>query len=293
MKKIKLNFRLTGLAFMGMLAFASCEQDIERPALGEFPVDENEPGGPLKFYVTFDRESSNPLMQAVDETRAKFPTENNFTQVEGVSGLAAQGVTDKMISYSKPGDWITADSFTIAFWEKHDGQTKNNGDPGAEHVFSLPTIQSPTQHWSKGAMFCLFDAYGGSSTAAAIKFVMVDANMADTWMTWENENSIEGVLDNQWHHFAFVYDAATSGFTMYIDGVNKGTKVWGTHGPLNLDAGQIAAFRIGNGPQAQNPPDQAPNNWLYSNWKGALDNFRLYDIPLTEAEIQDLFTNKI
>ncbi|WP_181368964.1 LamG domain-containing protein [Flavobacterium pallidum] len=289
MKKIKFNLGKTGLALIAVLSMAGCQQNMDHPAMGEYPEDENPAGGPLKFFVTFDRESENPLMRAVDETRAKFPTENNFTQIDGVSGKAAQGDTDKMISYPKPNDWATtAESFTVAFWEKHNGQTKNGANPGAEHIFSIP---SSNQHWSGGTMMLLFDQYGASASAAAIKFVMIDKNMADTWMTWENENSIEGVLDNQWHHFAFVYDATTSGFTMYIDGVNRGTKTWGTHGPINLDDSKITGFRIGNGPQKQNPPDQDPN-WLYSNWKGGLDQFRLYNIPLSQTEVQDLFAGK-
>ncbi|MDI1256130.1 MAG: LamG domain-containing protein [Flavobacterium sp.] len=287
MKKLNISFRQVGLAVIAVLALAGCSQNMDRPALGDYPVDENPAGGALKFYVTFDRESTNPLMQAVDETRAKFPTENNFTQIEGVSGKGVQGDADRMISYPKPNDWAkTAESFTVSFWEKHAGQTKNGMNPGAEHIFSLP---SSNGHWSGGTMMLLFDQYGGSASAAAIKFVMIDANLADTWMTWENENSIEGVLDNQWHHFAFVYDATTSGFTMFIDGVSKGTKTWGTHGPINLDDSKISALRIGNGPQSQIP---SGDNWLYSNWKGGLDQFRLYNTALTEAEVQELFTTK-
>ncbi len=283
MKRVKMSG--FGLALLALFAVTGCQQ-MDQPALGEYPVDENPAGGPLKFYVNFDRESDNPLMRAVDETRAKFPTENNFTSGEGISGGGVWGVSDKMISYPKPNDWgATADSFTVSFWEKHNGQTKNGANPGAEHVFSIP---SSNGHWSGATMFLLFDA-APTTTAAAVKFVMVDKNMADTWMTWEGGGSIEGIVDNQWHHFVFTYDATTSSFTMWIDGVNKGTKTWGTHGALNLDDSKISGFRIGNGPQSQNG---GGDNWLYSNWKGGLDQFRLYNTVLTEAEIQDLFTNK-
>ncbi len=283
MKRMK--FTNLSLVLLGALAFTGCQQ-MDQPALGDYPIDENPAGGPLKFYVTFDRESDNKLMQAVDETRAKFPSDNSFTQGEGVSGKGAWGVSDKMITYSSANDWAaTAESFTVSFWEKHNGQTKNGANPGAEHVFSIP---SSNGHWSGATMFLLFDA-APTTTAAAVKFVMVDKNMADTWMTWEGGGSIEGIVDNQWHHFVFTYNASTSDFTLWIDGVNKGTKTWTGHGPLNLDATKVSGFRIGNGPQSQNG---GGDNWLYSNWKGGLDQFRLYNTVLTEAEIQDLFTNK-
>lgn len=284
---MKMTIARLGMMMGAVLALSGC-QDMDRPGVGNYPVDENPPGGPLKFYVPFDMESEDPLMIAVDQIRAKFPTENSFTTTSGVNENAAQGVTDKVINYSKPNDWgATADSFTIAFWEKHDGQTKSGANPGAEHIFSIP---SSNGHWSGGTMMLLFDQWSGSASAAAVKFVMVDANMADTWMTWENADSIEGLLDNQWHHIAFVYEASNSTMTLYIDGAAYGTKTWGTHGGVNLDDSKITGFRIGNGPQSQN---DTGDNWLYSNWKGGLDQFRLYATALTAAEVQDLFANHL
>jgi len=285
MKKINFSFKSIGILFFTTLLFIGC-QDMDHPGVGDYPVDENAPGGPLKFYVPFDMETSNELLVAVDQIRAKFPTENGFNQVDGISGKAVYGITDKKIQYAKPNDWASSvSSYTVAFWEKHDGQTKSGANPGAEHIFSIPSTNG---HWSSGTMFLLFDQYSGSSTAAAIKFVTIDADMTDNWFTWEGANSIEGVLDNQWHHFAFVYDENTSTMTMYIDGAVAGTKTWGTHGALTLDESKISSLRIGNGPQSQNA---SGDNWLYSNWKGALDQFRLYNIALSQAEVQELYTN--
>lgn len=284
MKKIKSYLTRMSFVVAAVIGAAGC-QDMDRPELGNYPEDENPPNGPLRFYVPFDMESENPLMVAVDQIKAKFPTENNFTTTTGVNHNGVQGVTDAMINYAKPNDWAaTADSFTVSFWEKHDGQTRNGANPGAEHIFSIP---SSNGHWSSATMFLLFDA-APTTTATAIKFVMVDANMADTWMTWEGPNSVEGLLDNQWHHIAFSYNAATSTMSFYIDGALHGTKEWANHGGVNLDDSKVTGFRIGNGPQSQNG---SGDNWLYSNWKGGLDQFRLYNIALTEAEVNDLYVN--
>lgn len=267
------------------LAFFGC-QEMDRPALGDYPVDENPPGGPLKFYVNFDATSTNPLLIAVDNIKATFPTDNPFSTISGISGNAAEGVQDKFIAYPKPNDFgSTAKSFTISFWEKHDGQTKNGDNPGAEEIFSLP---SSNGHWSSGTMFLLFDA-APTPTAAAVKFVLVDANMADTFLTWEGANSVEGLLDNAWHHCAFVYDATTSGLTFYKDGTAVSTVTWGTHGDVNLDNSKITGLRIGSGPQAQN---DSGDNWLASYWKGGLDQFRMYATALTADEVMALYTNK-
>jgi hypothetical protein len=284
MKKLQLNISKVILIITG-ITFLGC-QNLDGPEMGDYLKDENAPGGPLKFYVPFDGTTGNSLKNAVDQIRAKFPTENNFTPIDGISGKAVQGTLDNKINYPKPNDWAaTVGSFTVSFWEKHNGQTMNGSNPGAEHIFSLP---SSNGHWSNATMFLLFDSYSGSASAAAIKFVMIDADMSDTWATWEGANSIEGVLDNQWHHFAFVYNENTSGLTMYIDGVDMGTKTWGTHGALTLDDSKVLGLRIGNGPQSQN---SGGDNWLYSYWKGGLDQFRLYNIALSQSEVNELFVN--
>lgn len=285
MKKIFLNFKLLPYIILSSFLVLGC-QNMDEPTLGDYPKDENPAGGPLKFYVPFDFQNESNLFNAVDVIRAKFPTENGFNQVDGISGKAFYGTSDAKIQYAKPNDWATTvGSFTVAFWEKHDGQTISGTNPGAEHIFSIPSTNG---HWSNATMFLLFDQYSGSSSAAAIKFVVIDADMSDNWFTWENAESIEGVLDNQWHHFAFSYEGSTSTMTMYIDGQVAGTKTWGTHGDLTLDDTKISSFRIGNGPQTQNSNG---DNWLYSNWKGALDQFRLYNISLSTTEVQELYTN--
>ncbi len=284
MKINKLIFRKAfGIALIS-LAFIGC-QEMDRPALGEYPVDANAVGGPLKFYVAFDGTTANSLMNAVDSVRAKFPTDNPFTSIDGVNGKAIQGVSNKFIAYSKPNDWAkTAKNFTVSFWEKHNGQTKNGTNPGAEEIFSIP---SSNGHWSSATMFLLFDA-APTTTAAAVKFVIADTK-GDTFLTWEGPNSVEGLLDNAWHHLAFVYDATTSGLTLYVDGKVVSTKTWSGHGAVDIEDSKITGFRIGNGPQSQN---DSGDNWLFSYWKGGLDQFRMYSTALTASEVSILYTKK-
>lgn len=266
------------------LVLFSC-QDLERPALGDYPQDENPPGGPLKFYVPFEDNATDPLRFAVDNIRANFPKDNPLTATEGISGKGVQGASGKYISYSKPNDWLTTSkSMTIATWFKRNGQTQNNKlTNGPEYIFSIPTSNG---HWSGGQMMLLVE---GNNTAAAIKLVVVDANKNDPWFTWEGGNAIPGLLDNQWHHMAIVYDSATSKFTLYIDGVaNPNLKEWSGHGNINLDNSTATLFKIGCGPGSNYDSD----DWLSSTWKGSLDQFRLYNTPLTAAEVQSLFTSK-
>ena len=271
------------LAVCAILLLASC-QKMKRPALGDYPRDANPPGGPLNFYAAFDGTSSNPLMNAVDSIRANFASDNPLTSIDGVSGKAIQGANNKFLKYAKPNDWaVQAKSFTIACWYKGNGQTKNNaGTNGPEYLMSFP---SSNGHWS-GSMFLFF--LEGNNTACAVKSMIVDKNGNDTWPTWEGGNSIAGLMNNQWRHIALVYNASTSTFTLYIDGVaNSLTRTWGGHGNINLDDSKLSELRIGSGPN-----NNTNDDWLSCTWKGGIDQFRMYSTALTSAEVAALYTGR-
>jgi hypothetical protein len=277
--------RYLSLLLVSSLIVGGC-QKLDKPGLGDYLPDNNPPGGPLNFYVAFDGTSANPAMNAVDSIRATFPTDNPLATVDGVNGKAVQGESKKFIKFSKPNDWLAkAKSFTISFWVKRNGQTKNNiGENGPEHIFSMASSNGT---WSKSNGFLLLE---GNNTACAIKLYLVDKNKADAWLTWEGGNSIAGILDNQWHHLVFAYDAATSKVTFYKDGVaNPVTPTWGGHGDINIDNGALTEFRIGVGPST----DYNSGDWLASTYKGALDQFRVYSKALTAGEVQSLFTSKL
>lgn len=282
---MKNKIQLYVFSALAALAVAGC-QKMDKPALGDYPVDSNPPGGPLKFYAAFDGTTSDPLMNAVDSIRANFAADNPLTTIDGISGKGVRGVNKKFIKYAKPNDWAKASkSFSISFWYKRDGQTKNNtGTNGPEYPVSF---KSSNGHWSGANLFVILE---GNNAACAVKVMIADKNNADNWFTWENANTIPGMLDNAWHHIALVYDAATSEMRLYKDGVvNPIVPKWGTHGDINIDDTKISEMRIGCGPGTNYDSD----DWLSSSWKGDLDQFRMYNTVLTVAEIQALFSNKL
>jgi len=272
------------LTLLVVMLLAAC-QKMQRPELGDFPEDPANPGGVLDFYVAFDGTSADPLKNAVDSIKANFPSSNPLNFEAGISGLSMKGESQKFIKYAKPNDWAAkSQSFSISFWYKRDGQTKNNaGTNGPEYPISF---KSSNGHWSGANMFLLFE---GNNTACAIKLMVVDKNMSDTWLTWEGGNSIAGLLNNSWHHVVLVYNAATSGLTLYIDGVaNANVRTWGTHGPINIDNSAISEVRLGCGPGTNYGTD----DWLSSSWKGNLDQFRMYSKALSSAEVTELYNSK-
>jgi hypothetical protein len=284
MKQIIGFTKIASWVFVMAVSIFSC-QKMNKPAKGDFPKDANPPGGALKFYAAFDGTTADPLMNAVDSIRANFAADNPLTTVDGVRGKGVRGVNKKFIRYAKPNDWATtSQNFTIAFWYKRDGQTKNNtGGNGPEYPFSF---KSSNGHWSGANTFLIVE---GNNAACAIKLMIADKNVNDNWFTWENGNTIAGLLDNKWHHMALVYSAATSGVTLYIDGVaNSIVPKWGNHGSINIDDSKISELRIGSGPQNNFDSD----DWLSSSWKGDLDQFRMYNTVLSAAEVQALVNGK-
>lgn len=269
MKNFKFSFRKAGMIILATVLVTGC-QNMDKPEVGDYPVDQNPPGGPLKFYVPFDGETNNPLLNAVDQIRAKFPSQNPLTQIDGISGKAVKGETPKkFIAYPKPNDFTTTtDSFSISLWTKHGAPTQT------EFVFSLTS-----DNWAKASMFMLVE---GTVAQPVIK-LFVDQQPGDKWFEWVGANSVPGMFDDQWHHIVFKYDASTSGMTIYKDGVAYSTQVWAGHGAFQLDDSKITGLRIGG---SGNPEE----GWMNS-WTGGIDQFRMYNIALTDAEIQELYTN--
>lgn len=270
---------------VALVAFAAIGcQKMDKPELGNYPVDANPPNGPLKFYVAFDGTTTNPLMNAVDSIRANFPSDNPFTTVDGIKGKGVTGVNQKFIKYPSFNSWASSSSFTISIWYKKDGQTKNNnGTNGPEYLLSMRAVNN--FHWSNAVGFVFLE---GNNTACAVKTMFV-SNTGDAWFTWEGGQSIAGLCDNNWHHLVLTYDETTSQVKLYIDGVqNPNVKIWGGHGALNLATDKISEFRIGAGPSTS----YASDDWLACTFKGGLDQLRMYSTVLTQAEIQALFTAK-
>jgi hypothetical protein len=266
---------------LGLVVLAASCQKMTRPALGNYPKDANPPGGPLKFYAAFDGTSSNALMNGVDSIRADFPSNNPLKSDAGVSGKAIVGNGTDFVKYANANDFISsAGSFTLAFWEKRNGIPKGN----SAFFFNFG---SSNKNWANTSMFGLFD-WGSNNDSCVIKIYCYDVTGKDNWFTWQDNHSVHGVMDNQWHHIAFVYDQSTSTMTLYVDGTaNPNTQTWASHGPINLEAGKIAEFDIGGNANV-------PNFGWGQMWEAgnALDQFRLYGTALKADEVKTLYTNK-
>lgn len=268
--------------FASLMLIFSC-QNLDRPELGDYPKDTNPVGGPLKFYVAFDGTTTNSLMNAVDSIRAKFPSDNPLSSIDGIKGKAVQAAPYKYIKYTSANDFAqTAKSFTVSLWMK-------KSEMKTDHIFSMPAASG--YHWSGGSMFLLTE---GSVASPVIKFFVKDKT-AEKWFEWVGANAATGIYDGSWHHLAFVYDAATSTMTLYKDGVAHANKpVWNGHGNVVLEPAKITGLKIGAGPQEFTPAEvtAGASDWLKNSFTGGIDQFRMYSAPFTAAEVSALYTQK-
>lgn len=271
-----LSFTVLSAVMMGC-------QKKEKPALGNYPEDVIvTPTTPLRFFVSFDsteaqdRQINIRFKDEISGYPSFFP-DNTITYIEGVKGTAYKGNDSKNLVYLNSNDFIASTSFTVAFWAKHDGAPPSD----AEFVASIPSTMG---HWSNSTMLLIFDHMGGGSTndLAVIKLMVAEQGGGDHWFELTGANRMPGIFDNQWHHLAFAYDETTSAMKFYKDGALFSTQSWAGHGPIRMaPANQVSGFYLGGKTTDWGKP-----------FNGGLDQFRLYNKALSDAEVNGLFTNR-
>jgi hypothetical protein len=271
-----------------VLAIVSC-QKMERPVLpSNYPTDNPvTPTTALRFYLPFD--STAPAAQQLNirfaDSISSYPSffpPAQITYAQGVRGTAYQGALDGFIHYVNSNDFGKSTSFTIAFWMNITQAQKdhNNAD-------GILAVSSTSNFWSNAVVFA--DHEPSTSDSMQLKFHFANGS-GDNWdfagytgnARWPN------MYDGQWHHVAFVYDATTKTATLYRDGVQFDQK---TNETIAFD-GNDAAFVVGGFQEAVNIVDTYANNTWMSGFPGLLDNIRLYNTPLSAADVLALYNNK-
>lgn len=101
------------------------------------------------------------------------------------------------------------------------------------------------------------------------------------WPGTEIITSTNTIALNQWHHIAMVYDGSTT--KGYVDGVLQGSKTYVRTNPIN--SGYGLHYSVG-APCVTNMGSGVSGNFF-------LAQFKMYNIPLTGADIMQEFTKEI
>jgi hypothetical protein len=268
-------------SFLGVLlgiSLVSCKDDDGingyapiKPIGGYNSSKEIAPGA-LVAKWSFD----NSLVDSVNNL-AGTATGTSF--VTGRKGQALQGSTTGQVVYPTPSRNITGlQSFTVALWintQKHDG--------GAQAVFMLPRT---SDFW--GNMFMLIEGNTSASDSMLIKF-----NFGGQWAEFTNENRFPNMY-GAWKHLAFSYNATTSKFNAYLNGVKRTLPASFTDrkngtNPLGaITFTDVQKLIIGGYQQHLGAPWSTADSWML-HYTGQLDEFRIFNKALTDTEINSLF----
>ncbi len=265
---------------LSLVAFMTSCQKMKKPDFADYPADANPPGGPLKFYASFDGTSADPLMNGVDSIRANFPASNPLTSVAGISGKAVQGSDGKAVLYPSANDFKDATSFSISMWLKNTAQAGRT-----EFLFSL---QDDTYGWHHSAVFLLME--NQTSTSATMKLCVMDQ--------WLEGTFSKPVFDGNWHHIVYSYDQTTSKMTYYFDGaVVNGMNAVQTDVKNGGNPRGAVNFKNANkfilaGWNKHANTDGPTDDWIKS-YNGTMDQFRLYGKALSAAEVSALYSSRL
>lgn len=149
------------------------------------------------------------------------------------------------------GDGLSFDSFTVAFFIRTE-----------QANWRVPlTMEAATAQEHRMALQI--------SAAGNIYLANTDGLPGATGI-WTDPNPAAYVADGQWHHVAWTADAAANSSILYVDGVQVGDNSWGATADVKL-------WMLGK-----------LKGSVVNNYTGSIDDFRLYDAPLTQNEIRNL-----
>jgi len=286
MKKfLKISGVLFGIMLLIGMIFTSCKKDD--PDEGKI-----DPGTiattNLVAYFPFNGDG-------IESIASLTPTvTTNVTYVAGRRGQAYQGANEARLLYTLPANskMKTLTSFSIAMWIKSPLVT---GDPEPT-IFEIG--KSTDLFW--GNLKLALNRLSATADSLAMRaFFYKDG------IPWSGQSigyTDQLFLINHWMHLVFEYNATTSKFMIYKDGVkvvtNDGVEnrwaagddvvprpALGNLAFINADKINIGAWR----PKSEGTATDAWMGWFLGN----LDELRVYDKALTATEVKDLYDAEV
>ena len=211
-------------------------------------------------HLVFGRKYTQPI--PTDYILA-YDFNGNFNEKNGINNLVQKG-TVTFTTDRKGGN--TAVQFGSGYL-----QTVNNLP--ASSVWSV-------SFWMKNNFNSAVTVFGGEfgvNGSQTFNFVMNDAGVnyyitikGSSFNRWRTSDNLK---DNIWHHYVFILDRskiANQEIQVYIDGVKKNTIQFSSADSV----GNFVSSRINFGQQL---------------WTGLLGDIKLYNRPLTQTEITNLY----
>ncbi len=269
---------MVGLAGSLFLGLSSCDKEDDLPPIGGFNSSDEVAATNLQAHWNFEGDGKEKKSGATPASTV------NATFESGAKGKGVK-LTDGYIAYNAITALNSLPNATVSLWAKYD----NNGS----HPSCFFTLTRPNE-WAGNINFLGETGWkkAGNDTLVVKGLVVTNKDNNPSWQDSRNEPSKGGVQTpkgvNKWHHMVMTWDGATSNFKIYVDGVKVSNPEWevrGTTGPLNF----YSPTRPVIGAWGVNVPGGGTAEGWQKPMTGSLDELRVYNKALTDAEISALY----
>ena len=207
-------------------------------------------------------------------------TATNTSFTDGIKSQALQGSENGYVVYDNAGPALSSlKSFTVSFWIKIDTAFCC----GATQVFQ---IENTADFWSNMTVY--FETPGpDDSLRFRMQFHKEGVAYNNTFL--EQKMGQQSNILGKWTQVVATYDGATSTFRSYLNS-GKAGEIKPQAGPSGPDLGELNFVNPGRlifGTWKQKI-GATGDPWM-QNFKGALDEFRIYNKALTDLEISALY----
>jgi len=304
MKKIN-RYLMSSVGVLAMLVLGSCSKSSSLPAINGYNSSDDIQKANLSAHWSFNgnfNESIQNLTPAPSSTAPTF--------VAGVRDQAYQGSGNTFVSYPM-GNLASLTSLTLSVWYKQAAPPVNNT---TSSYVAGQGAQGMIHMYNATGTFYVLEFANEPFTPKSGDSLKLDAGFQTktSGAYGPNEGVVPTVFTTnsltKWTHLVMTYDATSSTYTVYQDGVVLGANsAWssaktaapvvilngptGTGSPLgNLAFSDPIAIIIGSFPQNLNlaANNLTPQPWA-GNWQGALDEIRIYKTALTAVEVGSLY----
>lgn len=206
------------------------------------------------FYMPFDGKYND----RVSDNLATVVGTPTFAGAGHLGSNAYKGAADSYLNYPISGLFGT-DSFSVTFWYKVNATPDRSG---------ILVVGNPNVAEDRTKGFRIFRE--GSGTEQRIK-LNVGTGSGESW----NDGNVINVATGSWVHVAITVSPTES--KIYFNGVLQNTSILSNH----VDWSNCSTLNIGSG-------GTTFNYWGHLSDLSALDELRLYNKALTQAEIQSM-----
>ena len=283
MKKLNFLGFFAVIALLAIVSFNSCKEDEPDPYEGKTNPSTIAATN-LVAYFPFESETAS-LELGTGITYTKKGGAASFAV--GRRGNAYKGATTQAyLEYAVASTNVfkTMTEFTMGAW------IKTPAAGGAADIFQL--------NGGDGFMGNLVLMLEGGANADSLDMKGYLFNSTTEWKGQDVRKAHKGFLSDKWVHVAYSYNKATSTMTLYANGISVATSTrfggpenGGTQPPLGaLTFGtDMSKILIGAWPQLV---AGSGDDWM-KYYPGMLDELRIYNKALTDAEVKALYNAEI